>query len=210
MSWFSSFISTPASIVNPYLSAQGIAYNGLTGNSGSSTLSGSNADARNADLEAGYAKGKELFYNDPEMQQLKKTREDLAKGYNGQELGAIRGEARSQISGQRQGYQNQLTSNLARGGVGGARAAAVKSAADQGYNKNAASAERQMAADNANMVRQGQNNLQDFIFNQKYGELGTGLGYAQLGVADRSADAQAALAAQQGKKGVMDDLFGWL
>jgi hypothetical protein len=170
-------------------------------------LSGSNAADREKDLEAGYAKGKEIFYDDPEMQQLKKRREDLAKGYSGEELGAIRATARGEIAGQRNTDQRKLASNLARGGVGGARGAAIRGAADQKYAGQAADAERKMALDSAGMARSGANDLQDFVFRQKYGALGTGLGYGQLGVSDRTAEAQAAINNQQGQKGLLGGIL---
>lgn len=187
------------------------AANNVFGNSSTTTqLTGSNASARQADLDAGYAKGKEIFYDDPDMQMLRQKREDLAKGYSGEELGAIRGTARGEIAGNRDNYLRTMSSNLARGGVGGARAAAVKGAADQKYNQNVVDSERKMAVDSANMVRQGTNDLQDYILRQKYGMLGTGLGYGELGVSDRAAQAAAA-ANQSGSKGILGnflDSFG--
>jgi hypothetical protein len=169
-----------------------------------SSVSGSNPAARQADIDAGIKKGHEIFYDDPDMQALRNRREDLAKGYNGQELGAMKGQAESELQGNRSGYLRQLSSKLARNGVGGARAAAMGASADQGFNKNAADMDRKMTLDNANMVRNGTDDLQKFIFNQKYGTLGTGMSYGQMGVADRSADAQAALANQKKDPG----LFG--
>lgn len=165
------------------------------------------AKDRQADMDAGYAKGKEIFYDDPEMKALKARREDLAKGYSGEELGAIRGVARGEIAGQRDADQRRLSSNLARGGVGGARGAAIRGAADQKAGAQVMDAERKMALDSANMVRSGTNDLQDFIFRQKYGTLGTGLGYAQLGVADRTAAAQAAANNQKQDKGVVGGIL---
>lgn len=172
-------------------------------------LTGAGAFDRNQDLEAGYAKGKEIFYDDPDMQDLRKRREDLSKGYSGEELGAIRGAARSEIAGNRDNYLRKMSSNLARGGVGGARASAIKGATDLKYNNNVVDAERKMAADSANMVRTGTNDLQDFIFRQKYGMLGTGLGYGQLGTADRAAQAAAA-ANQEKDKGMVGNFLSSL
>lgn len=170
-------------------------------------LMGSNAAARNADMEAGYAKGKELFYDDPDMQDLRNRRMDLSKGYNGQELGAMKSQAQSEIEGQRSNYLRSLSGNAAKAGVGGARAAAMKASADQGFHKNSAEMQRKMTLDNANLVRSGTGDLQDFMMRQKYGMLGTGLGYAQMGVADRSADAQAAIAGKEREKGPIGQLW---
>ncbi len=154
-----------------------------------STLSGGGAADRERDLAAGRARGKEIFYDDPDMKMMRKKREDLAKGYSGQELGAIRQTARGEIAGQRNNYLRNMHSNLARGGVGGARGAAVRGAADQKFAQSGADAERKMALDSANMVITGTNDRQDYIFRQKYGSLGTELGYGQLGTADRAAEA---------------------
>lgn len=156
--------------------------------------SASSAVQRQNDMDAGYAKGKEIFYDDPEMAKLKTTREEMAKGYDGAELGAMRATARGEVAGQRDNDQRRLASNLARGGVGGARAAAMRGSADQKYSAVNADNERKMALESANMKRTGTDSLQDFMFRQKYGMLGTGIGYGQLGVADRSADAQLAAA----------------
>lgn len=182
--------------------------NGLTGGSNSNiALSGSNGAARAADMAAGRARGQEIFYDDPDMKMLRQKREDLAKGYSGEELGALRQTARGEIAGQRSNYLRSMHSNLAKGGVGGARGAAIRGAADQKFAQTGADAERKMALDSGNMVRQGTNDLQDYIFRQKYGGLGTELGYAQLGTADRSA-AAAAAANNKENKGFLSGLFG--
>lgn len=164
-----------------------------------STGSGS----RDADFAAGRARGQEIFY-DPEMQGLKSRYEDLSKGYSGQELGALKGQALQDLRGQRAGYSQALSGRLARAGVGGARAAAIQGQADQGYNKNLAQFERGLTADNANQIRQGFDKYSDFAMRQKYGTLGTELGYGQLGVNERGAQA-ASQANQSGKK---EGLFG--
>ncbi len=75
-------------------------------------------------INAGQQIGQREFYDDPEMIAAKKRREDLAQGYSGQEIGALKGQAMSDIAGQRSSYLQQLKSNLAKRGVGGARAAA--------------------------------------------------------------------------------------
>lgn len=138
-------------------------------------------------IDYGMDAGKDLFYNDPDMQSLRATRQDLAKGYNGSELGAMREGSRRDVSGQNAGYMNQLRSNLARGGVGGARAAAIQNTSNQKYSQVTADNERKMALDSAQLSRQGANDLQDFLFRQKFGQLSTGLGYGQLASAGSTA-----------------------
>lgn len=163
--------------------------------------------ARKDDLEEGYAVGRKEFYDDPEMQRLRARREDLSKGFSGNELGAQRKEASDQISGQRSQYLNSLQGNLAKAGVGGARGAAMQASADNQFLNQKASAERKMLLDDAGLKRQGIDDLQNFIFNQKYGTLGTGLGYAQMGVADRTASQAAAANSQTSDGGIFGDLM---
>lgn len=153
---------------------------------------------RQGDMNAGLAYGQDLFYSNPDMQDMRARREDLAKGYSGQELGALRQTARGEIAGQRQSYLRQMASNLGRGGVGGARGAAMRGAADAKMAAGGAEAERKMALDSGNMVRQGTNDLQDFLMRQLYGKAGMGIGFGQQGSAD--AAAKMANAANQGGK----------
>ena len=100
-----------------------------------------------------------------------------------------------------------MSSNLARGGVGGARGAAIRGANDQKYATINADNERKMALDSANMVRSGTNDLQDFIFRQKYGMLGTCLGYGQLGVADRTTAETAKINNQAQDRGIFGNIL---
>lgn len=185
----------------------GLLGGGKSGGNNDVSVSGANTGARNKDLESGYAKGRELFYDDPDMQMLRKRREDLSQGYEAGELGAMREQARAGVESDRANSIRRLQSNAARAGVGGARSAAMQAAADKNLGANRAELERKMALDNSNLKRQGVSDLQNYIMGQKYGELGTGLGYAQLGVQDRSADAQAR-AANSKQGGLLSGLSG--
>ena len=134
---------------------------------------------------------------------------DLSQGYSGQEMGALREGARREIAGQRQGYMNQLRSNLARQGVGGARAAAVQSAGNQRFAQAQADAERKMLLDSAQLRRQGVSDLQDYLFRQKFGQLGTGLGYGQIASAETMANAMRQAADPQSSRvGIFGDQGG--
>jgi hypothetical protein len=163
---------------------------------------------RDADYDVGLARGKQEFYDDPDMLSLRAKREDLAKGFDGQELGALREQARSDLSGQRSKYLGQLSSNLAKGGVGGARAAAMRGAADANFAGKRAEQERAINVEQANQIRKGTDSLQDFYFRQKYGKLGSAITEQQLGVAERTAAAQTAAAMFQPKKGAVGQLLG--
>jgi len=172
---------------------------------------------READIQKGLGRGREIFYNDPDMQAMRARREDLAKGYSGQELGALRQTARGELQGQRSQYLRQLAGRAAQGGIGGARRAAMVGAADVGQQRAIGDAERKMALDSGNMVRQGTSDLENFLMRQKFGSLAQGMGEAQLGVTDRSAIAgseatqrAAEIAGREPKKGLLGQIFGGL
>lgn len=133
-----------------------------------------------AGIGQGRAVGEHDFITDPGFQEMLGRRQDLAQGYNGQELGALKSGAMHEIQGQRQGYLNNLRGNLAKQGVGGARAAAMQGAADQKFAGTQADAEGKILLDSAKVKRQGIDDLQDFLFKQKYGVLGTGIAYGQI------------------------------
>jgi hypothetical protein len=154
---------------------------------------GDYASSRNADMLAGRARGAEIF-DSPEMLAFQARKDDLSKGYSGAELGALKGQAQRDIGGQRAGYTQQLMGNLARSGVGGARAAAMRGAADVGFNRNMTDFQRKLTADNAGLIRQGEQEATDFALKRKYGGLGTEMGFAQLGVNERTAQAASAKA----------------
>ena len=157
-------------------------------------------------LNYGQSVGQKEFYEDPDMQRLRQLREQYAKGYSGEELGNIRQQARGEIAGNQQAQARKLASGLGKGGVGGARAAAIQAAGAREGGKAVAEAERKMALDSAQMQRQGAADLQDFIFRQKYGKVGLGAAFAGLSSADYAAQ-QARNANQPGKPGALDQLI---
>lgn len=167
----------------------------------------SGAALRDNDFSVGMDRGKEIFYNDLDMKDMRARRESLSKGYDSQELGSLRNQARGELEGQRSKYIQAQHSQAARAGVGGARAAAMEANTNANFAGKRASQENQINMDQAKMVRQGTGDLQDFMMRQKYGQLGTALGEEQLGVADRTAANQLAISGQQGKKGLLGDLF---
>ena len=83
--------------------------------------------------------------------------------------------------------------------MGGARAAAMQNQAALQSQALTNEAERKIAMDSAQIKRQGVNDLQDFMFRQKLGKLGTAAAFAQMGSSDFAAQ-QAAKANQGGKK----------
>jgi len=139
----------------------------------------------NSDFSSGANVGHGYFYDNPDMQAMREKQMDLSKGYEGSTLGAMREQARGEMAGQRQNALQSLAGKAARGGIGGARAAAMQGAADVGLQGKQAEMERKMALDQSQMVAQGTKSLQDFLMKQRFGELSTGLLYAQLGQAER-------------------------
>lgn len=198
--------------INPFWSAQ------LTGGANAIDPSGAQSPTNygfqtssgqlNQDIAAGNAVGQAEFYDDPDMKMLRQRREDLSKGFSGEELGALRSQALNEIEGQRGAYMRNLQSNLAKGGSGGARSAAIKSQADRGFQQNRAETERKFAIDNAGLKRQGVGDLQDFIFRQKTGKLGTGIAYGQLGASERGTQNALDIANKESKKGILGNLLG--
>lgn len=170
------------------------------------------AELRLSDYSTGADRGQKEFYDDPDMQRLRSLREDYAKGYNGEQLNALQGEANSQVQGQRANYLNQLHAQTAKAGIGGARAAAITAGADNNFVKTQGENQRKILLDSAKQKEQGANQLQDFLFRQKYGKIGSGIAEEQLGASDRGATANAAIANDPGKKkgflgGLLDGLF---
>ena len=161
---------------------------------------------RQGDINLGRMMGEQEFYQDPDMQRLRALREQYAKGYSGEELGAIRQQARGEIAGAQQAQARKLAGGLGRGGVGGARAASIQAASGREGAKAVAEAERKMALDSAQMQRQGSADLQDFIFRQKMGKMGTAFGMAALGSSDYAAK-QGRLANQDKGGGFLSWLF---
>ena len=155
---------------------------------------------RAEEFQEGLAQGQKEFYEDPDMINLRKMRENYAKGYSGEELGAIRQTARGEIAGANEATQRRLASAQARGGVGGARGAAMMATQAREGQKAINQAETKMALDSAQMQRQGAADLQDFIYRKKMGKVGLGAANASLGSADYAAEKGAAANIGGGKK----------
>lgn len=150
-------------------------------------------------MNLGQMLGKRQFSGDADWQRLKKMREEGTQGFSAPELSALRAESRGEQQGQRQAALQRLRSNLAKGGVGGARAAAIQGSQDVQQQRGAADAERKLLLDEAQMKRQGQSDLQDLIMREKMGEAGYTFGTAGLQSANKAAQA-ARNANSSGKK----------
>ena len=151
---------------------------------------------RRHDMQEGQDNAYQQLYLDPEMMHLEDMRKDLAKGYSGNTLGSIRQAQNAQVDGAQRGYMNQLASKTARAGIGGARAVAMQSAADQGFLKQRQSGEAEQAMLQEKAVKEGQQSLQDYMMKRKFGVLAGGQNQMQVGANER-AGIQAAAAANK-------------
>jgi hypothetical protein len=164
---------------------------------------------RQQDYEMGSAAARKELVDDPVMQGLLAQRQDLSKGYSGETLGALRANQRGQIEGARQGYLNQVQGRIGRAGIGGARGAAMKSAADRASLGQIQQGENALALQNEQAVRQGQQSLEDFLMKQKFGVLSGGLSSQGFGAQERAGE-KAAAAAGKSDKGILGQIFGGL
>ena len=154
---------------------------------------------RASDTNYGQMIGEQAFQS-PEMMQMQRLREDLAKGYSGEAGGAIRETARKEIAGNQQAQARKLGSAAARGGVGGARGAAMQAANARKGGESVADAERKMAVDSFQMQQKGADNLQDYLFRKTFAKLGAGGAYASMGSADYAAEKGVQANTSGGKK----------
>ena len=154
---------------------------------------------RASDTNYGQMIGEQAFQS-PEMMQMQRLREDLAKGYSGEAGGAIRETARREIAGNQQAQARKLGSAAARGGVGGARGAAMQAANARKGGEAVADAERKMAVDSFQMQQKGADNLQDYLFRKTFAKLGAGGAYASMGSADYAAEKGVQANTSGGKK----------
>lgn len=151
-----------------------------------------------SDYKAGKEVGKEEFYDDPIMQEIAAKRREGMQGYDAGALGALRATARGELAGQQNQYLQQLRSKAARSGVGGARGLAVEAGSRANMNKNTATAENKMMLDQAAEVNRGIDKFADYELKRKYGQMATGAGLAQMGVAQRTGQQQAEAANSSG------------
>ncbi len=146
-------------------------------------------ETRISDINSGLAIGKRQFSADPEMMRLRQLREQQAKGYSTEELAARKRLTLNEQDANRARAIQRLRSNLGRGGVGGARGAAMEASADNELQKTNADVNRKMLLDESEQQRKGIDSLSEDIYRNKLGEAGYGIGSAQLGASDRAAQA---------------------
>jgi hypothetical protein len=151
------------------------------------------ASARDSDIETGQGRWRQMMA-DPAMQEIVARRKDMVGGLNAQEMTAARDQMIRGMQGQNQNAMRALYSQQARSGIRGGMAGAQAARMQQKFGQERAQQEQKLMLDNYALKRQGQNDYQDLMMRQKFGELNQGLGEAGLGVADRTGAQQAQLA----------------
>ena len=151
-------------------------------------------------INQGLELGKKEFSGDPNLQRLRRIREQMAQGYSTPELSARKELTLNEADANRAKAVQNLRSNIARSGVGGARGAAMESEADRKLIQDQSDVNRKMLLDESEVQRKGVDALAEDIYKIKLGEAGYGIGTAQLGSADKAAEAARAANNGGGKK----------
>ena len=190
--------------------------------------------ARLSDLAAGRAFGKSVIGTGSlgrlsqrtDMQQVIQSLRGQLQGFNAPQLQALREQATTGISGATEGARRRLAAAQARAGLRGGTAASQQAGVLQSGIQARAQAEQQLLAkqrgaqlEGAQALFQTSGDINRFDLAQaareKQAQLGAGLGFAQLGAAERGAKtaAGASVAAAQAaapKGGLLSTMFGGL
>lgn len=168
---------------------------------------------RNADFATGQQRWQQIIAANPEYAANMARYKDLSQGLNAEEMTAAResmaaGQNSTANANMRKLYSNQARSGV-RGGMAGAQAARV---IRQG-NADRTAAEQKLLLDNYALKAKGLDNYSNQVNAGIAGELATGTGEAQLGVADRTATYQQAInqamlnSANNQRGGVLSQIF---
>ncbi len=157
------------------------------------TATASDSAARNADFATGQARWDALIAANPEYAANMARYKDLSQGLNAQEMLAARegmaaGQNSATNNAMRGLYSAQARSGV-RGGMAGAQAGRI---ARQGMQDRTA-AEQKLLLDNYALKTKGLENYSNQVNAGIAGQLATGTGEAQLGVADRTNTYQQAI-----------------
>lgn len=152
---------------------------------------------RNQDLAEGRARGEELFGKDPALNDILARRKSALEGFNSPEQNALRSQALSQITRQGQTQARGLRGVQAASGVRGAAAAAQQVGLMKNLQKSQAETEQNIYLQNLANKGQALGDYEKTVGGIKSAQLGTELGYGQLGSQERSAASQQAIGEQQ-------------
>lgn len=173
------------------------------------------AQMRNAEIEQGRARWRDMMSANPDVQEILKRKKDMAGGLNAQEMQAARDQMIQGQQAQQQGAMRSLYAQQGRSGIRGGMAGAQQARMQGQFNNQRAQQEQKLLLDNYALKRQGLNDWETSNNRMVFGELAQGLGEAGLGVADRTGYSQyligqsmADAARQQPKRGFVGDLIG--
>lgn len=150
---------------------------------------------RDEDMAAGRRAWADILSRNPEYGANLARMKDMSQGLNAQEMTAAREQMARGLQGQEQGAMRRLYSNQARSGIRGGMAGAQQMRLAQSNNQQRQAAEQKMLLDNYAIRKQGLQDYSGAVNRGISGEMATSMGYAGLGVADRTAAQQAAASA---------------
>lgn len=152
---------------------------------------------RTQDLAEGRKRGEELFAQDPALQDILARRKSALEGFNAPEQQALRSQSLNQIARQGQTQARALRGAQAQSGVRGAAAAGQQAGLLKNLQKSQAEAEQNLYLQNVANKDKALSAYEGTVGGLKSAQLGTELGYGQLGAQERSAAAQQAIGEQQ-------------
>jgi hypothetical protein len=151
-------------------------------------------DARESDMTYGRNLWSSLIGSRPEYTAVMNRYKDMSQGLNAEEMRAAREQMARGQQGAASGAMRSLYSNQAKSGIRGGMAGAQAARVGRQIASDRTAAEQKLMLDNYALKRQGLQDYSGAINRDISGELGTGVGYAGLGVSDRTAAQQAAVA----------------
>ena len=151
------------------------------------------AAAREADMTYGRNLWTSLVGSRPEYAAVLNRYKDMSQGLNAEEMRAAREQMARGQQGAASGAMRSLYSNQAKSGIRGGMAGAQAARVGRQIASDRTAAEQKLLLDNYALRRQGLQDYSGAINRDISGELGTGVGYAGLGVSDRTAAQQAAI-----------------
>jgi hypothetical protein len=160
--------------------------------------------ARDADIDAGEKLGKKYF-DTPEMQEILRRRMAFANGLTDPEFAAVRQRGDDEINTAMQTGLRALRSNQAASGIRGGAAGAQALNLLANINSQRQKMANELAIQDIAMRRQGLNDYEGSYTGQRANILGTAMGNAGLGSADRTSAQQYLLGQRfldQAEKGV--------
>lgn len=171
---------------------------------------------RNTDFATGQARWQQIVASNPEYAANMARYKDMSQGLNAQEMTAAREQMAQGQNSTANMAMRRLYSNQARSGVRGGMASAQAGRVGRQAMTDRNSAEQKLLLDNYALKAKGLEGYSNQVNAGLAGNLATGTGEAQLGVADRTNTYQqgvnaAMLAAQQNQRGgLLTQIFGGL